>query len=71
MTDNDARGNANELEEDRQAAEGGPVPGRDGGPINEDDMAAADGLQTPKDAADTYEDMLERGAQQKGEGRLP
>src|SRR5438270_292997 len=45
--------------------------GRDGGPQDEQDMAAADGLTADPQAASDYGDMLERGAQQRGEGRVP
>jgi hypothetical protein len=45
--------------------------GRDGGPQDADAMAAADDLSVDADVAREYDDMLERGAAQKGEGRLP
>jgi hypothetical protein len=47
-----------------------PVPGRDGGPIDESDMEAADGLSVSDDVAENYEDMTERGAKTAGEGRV-
>jgi hypothetical protein len=47
------------------------VPGSDGGPVDEGDMADAEGLTTSPQAAKHYEDMLERGAHHKGEGRMP
>jgi hypothetical protein len=56
---------------DHDAAEGGAVPGRDGGPIDEKDMEAADGLEASPETAKNYEEMLERGAAQEGEGRVP
>jgi len=54
---------------DSQAVSGGT--GRDGGPENSDDMAAADGLTSDSAVAEQYGDMLERGAHQRGEGRVP
>jgi hypothetical protein len=45
--------------------------GRDGGPVDEQDMAAADGLTADPQVARDYGDMLERGAAQRGEGRVP
>lgn len=54
---------------DQAAVSGGA--GRDGGPQDADDMAAADGLTADADVAKDYGDMLERGAQQRGEGRVP
>lgn len=56
---------------DHEAAEGGQVPGRDGGPENADDMAAADGLTASSETAKNCEESLERGASQQGEGRVP
>ena len=56
---------------DHEAAEGGAVPGRDGGPENPDDMKAAEGLETSRETAKNYEEALERGAGQQGEGRVP
>jgi hypothetical protein len=45
--------------------------GRDGGPQDEKDMQAADGLTADASVSEEYADMLERGAQQHGEGRVP
>jgi hypothetical protein len=56
-------------EADRAAVSGGA--GRDGGPQDSDDMAAADGLSADPEVAREYGDMLERGAHQRGEGRVP
>jgi hypothetical protein len=47
------------------------VPGRDGGPQDPDAMQAAEGLEAPKNVAESYDDMLQRGADHKGEGRVP
>jgi hypothetical protein len=44
------------------------VTGASSGPIDEDDMAAADGLTASPEVAASYEDALARGAAQKGEG---
>ncbi|HET7311773.1 MAG TPA: hypothetical protein VFJ17_10665 [Mycobacteriales bacterium] len=49
----------------------GDVPGRDGGPQDPDDMRAADGLSAPQSVSDEYSDMLDKGAKQRGEGRVP
>ena len=46
------------------------VPGRDGGPIDSDDMRAADGLEASPEAAAAYQDLLERGKEHAGEGRV-
>ncbi len=56
---------------DTQAAHGTTVPGRDGGPQNPDDMHVAEGLSATENVAESYHDMLQRGADQKGEGRVP
>lgn len=52
------------------AALNGDVPGRDGGPVDPDDMRAAEGLQASPETAAAYEDLLERGKNQEGEGRI-
>ncbi len=54
---------------DRDAVSDGV--GRDGGPHDAEAEAAADGLTASDDVAEEYGDMLERGAQQRGEGRVP
>jgi hypothetical protein len=43
----------------------GEISGRDGGPQDASDMQASE------EASAAYSDMLERGARQEGEGRLP
>ncbi|MGN6130052.1 MAG: hypothetical protein ACTHOK_06900 [Nocardioidaceae bacterium] len=60
-------------EADREAARAAEdldeqVTGADGGPVDEDDMAAAEGLTTDASVDRAYEEALERGARQKGEG---
>ena len=45
--------------------------GHEGGPQDEEDMAAAEGLKASPETKRNYEEMLERGAHQKGEGRVP
>lgn len=60
-------------DEDKAAADAGragdeQVKGRDGGPFDADDAAAADGLTTTPEQASHYEEMIEKGAHQKGEG---
>lgn len=47
------------------------VAGRDGGPQDQTAMQAAEGLSTPPSVEEDYSDMLERGAAQRGEGRVP
>jgi hypothetical protein len=54
---------------DHEAASG--EVDRTGGPVDDDAMARADGLTTPEGVAEEYDDMLERGARQEGEGRVP
>ncbi|HET7530292.1 MAG TPA: hypothetical protein VFJ98_04965 [Mycobacteriales bacterium] len=49
----------------------GDLAGRDGGPQDEQDMRAADGLSAPQSVSDEYGDLLEKGAKQRGEGRVP
>ncbi len=49
----------------------GKVPGRDGGPQDQQDMQAAEGLSASRRNEQAYDEMLERGAEQKGEGRVP
>lgn len=72
MTDqpHDTRAVDEASEADAQAT-GGNIPGRDGGPQDADDMRAAEGLSASEDVKESYGDMLERGADQKGEGRVP
>ena len=53
------------------ASVAGDVKGRDGGPQDDADMKAAEGLEAPKKTEQAYDEMLERGAHQKGEGRTP
>ena len=53
-----------------QGAVDGKVPGRDGGPVDEADMRAAEGLQAPEHTKRAYDEMLERGKNQRGEGRI-
>lgn len=50
---------------------GEEVAGRDGGPVDEEDMAAADELSADPEVAENYEEMIEKGAATRGEGRLP
>ena len=57
------------VDADREAMAGGA--GRDGGPHDADDMKAAEGLSADESVSQEYSDMLERGAQHEGEGRVP
>lgn len=66
----DRRGVDDAVAADHEAVSG-TVPGRDGGPQDEQDMAAAEGLKASPETGKAYEEMLERGAHQKGEGRTP
>jgi len=59
--------------DDEAAAEAGrvadeAVAGKDGGPYDPDDADAAEGLTATKEQAAHYEEMIEKGAHQKGEG---
>jgi hypothetical protein len=59
--------------DDKAAADAGrsadeQVTGRSDGPIDADDMEAAEGLTASPETAEAYEEMVERGAKQKGEG---
>jgi hypothetical protein len=73
MSEDETHGNAKAVEEaaatDHESVSGS-VPGREGGPHDSDDMAAAEGLSTPPETERAYEEMLERGKNQKGEGRI-
>jgi hypothetical protein len=75
MDNNDMHGHESGVRDaeavDHEAAEGGKIPGRDGGPTDADDMAAAEGLTASPETAKSYEEALERGANQQGEGRVP
>lgn len=44
------------------------VAGADGGPVDDADMAAAEGLRARPEQAAHYREMAERGAHQAGEG---
>lgn len=61
----------NEADDVDRAAIAGEVPGRDGGPQDRDAMQAAERLSAPSSVAEEYQEILERGANQRGEGRLP
>jgi hypothetical protein len=63
MTESDNR--TDELVQDQLAQ------GRDPGPIDEDAMKAADGLQASPEAAQHHQEMDKIGANAKGEGRVP
>jgi hypothetical protein len=47
------------------------VPGRDGGPVDPEDMRAAEGLEPSEEVSANYAEMLKRGAATEGEGRVP
>ena len=68
MGDDDFR-----TKDDEAAAQAGRaadevVTGKDGGPWDPDDAAAAEGLTATASQAKHYEEMIEKGAHQKGEG---
>jgi len=44
---------------------------RDAGPIDEDAVKAAEGLTPRPGVKEHYQEMTEKGANAKGEGRLP
>lgn len=55
-------------EEERREAEQGADAGREPTP---DEEEAADRNELDEDVVENYEDMTERGAHQRGEGRVP
>ncbi len=55
-----------EAEEGRRRDES--VTGASSGPVDEADMAAADGLTATEEEGAAYRESVERGAHQKGEG---
>lgn len=73
MTDqpHDAAGAREAAQVDSAALEEAETAGIDGGPIDESDMAAAEGLAASGEVSQTYRDMIERGAATEGEGRVP
>lgn len=74
MSEDDTHDNAEAVEEAAAADHeslSGTVPGREGGPQDRDDMQAAEGLTAPPETERAYAEMLERGKNQKGEGRVP
>ena len=67
----DAIADAESRAADEAAADRDDVPGRDGGPVDEDDMQAAEGLTTSAEVEDDYGEILEKAAHTEGEGRIP
>jgi hypothetical protein len=49
----------------------GEVAGRDGGPHDSGDVAAAEGLSADPDVAENYSDIVAKAAATRGEGRVP
>lgn len=72
ISDNpDARADAESRAADDAAAVRDDVPGRDGGPIDEDDMRAAEGLTPRPEVEDDYGEIIAKAAHTDGEGRIP
>lgn len=71
MSESDFR-NEDAREEAEQAADRDEsVAGADAGPVDQSDLAAAEGLEVREGVAEHYQEMTERGAHQQGEGALP
>jgi hypothetical protein len=72
MTNSDFRTPDAREEAERSAAADETVDIRDAGEIDDEAMRRAEGLPPVDPAvADTYRDAVERGANAKGEGRVP
>jgi hypothetical protein len=71
MSEADFRTDDARAEAEVAAAADERVDGRDPGRIDEDDMAAAEGLTAPPEVAESYREATERGANAQGEGRIP
>jgi len=71
MSDTDFRSDDARAEAEQSAAADEAATGRDPGRIDEDDMRAAEGLTVSDDVRENYQEATERGANAKGEGRVP
>ena len=71
MSESDFRDEGARDEAEQASSADETVTGRDAGPVDEDAMAAAEGLEVRPGVAEHYQEMTGRGAGQQGEGRLP
>lgn len=71
MSESDFRTDEAREEAETAAALDEQVQGRDPGPIDEEAMAAADGLTAPPEVGEHHREMDQIGANAKGEGRVP
>ena len=71
MSESDFRSEDARAEAEQSAAQDESVTGRDAGPIDDESMAAAEGLEVRPGVAEHYQEMTERGANQRGEGAVP
>jgi hypothetical protein len=71
MTDSDFRTPDAREEAERAAAADEAVDIRDPGDIDEDALKRAEGLTVDPEVAESYRASAERGANAKGEGRIP
>jgi hypothetical protein len=71
VTESDFRSEDARAEAEESAGADESVQGRDAGPIDEEAMAAADGLTTPPGVKEHYQEMTEIGANLEGEGQIP
>jgi hypothetical protein len=71
MSEADFRTDDARAEAESSAAADEQVGIGDPGPIDDDDMRAADGLTAPPEVAESYRQATERGANAQGEGRIP
>ncbi|HVF03528.1 MAG TPA: hypothetical protein VNA20_01690 [Frankiaceae bacterium] len=71
MSESDFRSDDARAEADQAAAADESVTGADPGPIDEEAMAAADGLTVDPDVRENYQEQMERSANLEGEGRIP
>lgn len=71
MTESDFRTNDAREEAETSAPIDEAVQGRDPGDIDEEAMAAAEGLTASPDVAAHHQEMDRIGADAKGEGRVP
>jgi hypothetical protein len=71
MSSSDFRDNDARVEAAESAATDEQVTSRDPGPIDEDAVRAADGLEVDPEVAENYQEQMERSTEVKGEGAIP
>jgi len=71
MTESDFRTDDAREEAETAASIDESVQGRDPGPIDEEAMAAADGLTAKPEVAEHHKEMDRIGANVQGEGQVP